>query len=298
MIGPIAENFPVMTRPGFAVYEIPATETYDDRRRYDDYWDQHISDGNVQFSPAVKGILLTPLNGTPGVPLLDRMNPAWFTVSAGHFMEAYPPAIICSAVDYSGTNVMAETPSCLYMPWQTLDSQGRCVSQVTANFNLPAVPYFKFLLVRNLMPPQGMVWEALQWQLSFGGGYTLQFGGPDVYVLSNGAQIYRHHIADYEAEVKFITATVLKWTIENRMGNLYINCDQLDKDIVVQNVGNLPAAPYGMWANSGQYAFNVTQYTFPSSGYIVTDRFSIGGTIRTGTRCCRASRWRRRRGVR
>lgn len=273
MIGPITENFPVMTQAGFAVYEIPDTPTYDDRHRYDDYWDQHVTDGNVQFSPAVKGITLTPSNGSTMQPLLDRMNPALFTFFTNYgFVEAYPPAIIASAVDYTANaNYLGAGGSCLLHTLNGLDSNGQCISSLQANFNLPAVPYFKLQIVRNMMPPQGMAWEARQWQFTFGDRYTLQFGGPDVYVYYQGQQIYRHHIADSAAETKFITSTVLRWTVENRLGNIYIACDQLEREIVVPNVGDLPAAPYGIYANAGQYAFNVTQYQFPTSGYIVTD---------------------------
>jgi len=267
-IGAVSENFPVMTKPGFAFYEIPTRETYGGLTRFDDYRDGGII-SLTQLSRANKGIILSPVASADPFYPLDRMNPADFTITAGNWMEGYPPNIIQQA------GVVSTGGSCLLCYDQTVYG-GLSPCSVSYNGALVACPYIDLKIARNLMPPYGMALSAQLWQFSFGDGYRLEFSyAPDLYLYYNNAVIGHHYIQGNDSQIEFATSPLLEFRIQNFFGSLHIQGNHLHEMWKVPFVGMLPAAPYSYYSAGGIQAFNVTQAKYPTAGSVITDPIQL-----------------------
>ena len=267
-IGPINENFPVMTQPGAAFYEIPGKETCGGLTRFDDYRDGG-SIVQTQLSQANKGIILSPAASSDPCYPLDRMNPADFTC-AGSWAESWPPSIIQQA------GIAAAGGSCLLCDTQTLNGNNMAPAQATFNGNLVECPYFALKIARNLTPPNGMALTAQLWQFAFGNGYLLQWSyAPDLYLFYHGQVIGHHYIQGNDSQLEFATAPLLEFRLQNFFGNLIIQGNHLREVWTVPSVGIIPSAPYSYYSAGGIQAFNVTQAKYPTSGYVVTDPIQL-----------------------
>ena len=266
-IGAVSENFPVMTTPGCAFYEIPHTETYDGLTRFDDYRDGGELN-NVNLSHLLKGVVL----GTTGLSEFfpfSRMNPEDFVINTGNWIEAYPPDVVMQASpDINGS-------SCLFLYDQTLNESNISPGEVTYKGTLVAAPTIQICIDRCLTPPYGMTKESRQWEFSFGNGFMLQFGiGPDVYLYYNDAIIGHHYINGDESQTKWANATLLRFRISNPYGDIVIECDNFDT-WTVKYVGVIPSAPYSMYTAGGLMAFNLTQASYELMGWFITDPIQL-----------------------
>jgi hypothetical protein len=244
-IGDLLTNYAYQTQFGYAITDIPAAK-FEEKLRFDEY--QNVN--NVFYLPAINGVVL----------MFDyeaqNMQLSQFTVAQG---------------DFNTTKISVErTPDSNYI--HAYNASANHITDITSNYLLPATPSFHFQFHRMPMTPANMDPADQEWRLSFGGGYTLMWkrmhDGPELYYNN---KLISSYIVDLEDAEKYATDSALYWKIYNLMGRLYIICSAFRNPWIIDDIGELPAATFRVQGAGGEYAFNLTPYTFATSGYFETD---------------------------
>lgn len=250
--------FAPMTRDPFAGREVPsasyqALNASEPRCRFEDYLDAGaVSD--VDLSPAVNGLILY------------HADP--FSDDAGRDMTL--------AMVSSSTGLSLRVPAGFKRAHLvSYDNTASHATSFTSSGYLPDQPCFSFSFIRPDNAPAGMDAAAQQWTLTFG-GYTLVWSRAAPAAIytgyGTGSQllIARRPWSDLKS-ANYCMATVLRFTVYNLLGNLYIESDAWGGEWIVKRVGNLPAARWTITGAGGKYGWNIGELQFATTGYIETD---------------------------
>jgi len=242
-IGQPGAFFDYMTRPGAGYYLVPSAQ---DGSHV--YWYDYVTDGNVQLSPALKGVLLSPVYDNPFV---DESLANYGTPDPAKFTLCEAPPL---------------RKQCLFM----FDGTPNVQTSITSTITLPAAPYIYLYLRRPISPPDGQLVSALKWQFSFGGGYMLEWTAQYNPVLYHDGTAISHFVISPEERMAFFYAKDTIFQITNVMSTLQIASSAFGGTWVIQNTGELPAAVYGLSGFGGQWISNVSALAMVTSGYCIS----------------------------
>jgi len=236
-LGDVNTNYGVLARPGFAVYEVP-------EQRFGAYTLE-----DVECSPLVHGVTLA-------ATALQPATLAQFSVNPPDALQIWTPPNqpVAHAFAYRAEAVPVE------------------ISSVGA---LPGEPSFTFSFTRAPQPPAGMPPAEQVWRLTFA-DFTLEWGRTGFPRLYRNDVLLEERLLPESALRAFNSAAALAITVQNLFGDLFICCALWPEPWVVRGVGAVPSAPYGMQCSGGQFSFNLSPFTFATSGAFVTDWIEHG----------------------